>query len=179
MDHGGGRFRPGVAGGVAATTRISQLDSDLDTARIEAEGARDDVQEITEELEDTEERLRELQVSSAALKNRLNRQQETIEKSAFGTEGLSADVDRVSCRNFRCTNVAVKVTFSNVSDTAGAVLCAMQVELANGDVTHFDATSPYVPAGGTDTQVVTYYGDQSTDDFYVYDSDDCERYGDI
>ena len=161
-----------IIGGVVAAILVSGNKSDLVAARSDVEDFQGRVDDLQQQLDETNDALARLRKKYRATKEDVIT---AAEVEAFAVEGLSADGTNFTCLDFRCLAIKATLTFSNDTDAGSPVTCVLVVHHANGKDTHATFTSPYVPPQGEDNQVWYYYSPLSGTEIDTYNIGDCRR----
>ena len=170
----------GFGGYLISNSGAAVLRADLDDARVATESVEEDLDDREDEIDELEDDNDRLEEEVEKLRRRLGKAEGTIEEAQATSEGLAAEITDATC-GITCRRVRFSIRFTNESEIGGAVNCVFALDLKGGTTSHFNAGSPYVPAGGEDSQVTTWYAATGEEGLDTYDSDaiSCERYGDI
>lgn len=133
-----------IIGAIVGVTRISELQTDLSTARDELDERDDDTEDLSDELEDAESEIEAVRKRLRKLRD----EQNVVAANDFGLPGLVLELaDDWICYQWpRCWDIEVDGTVVNNTNQGGVVECLVAMEYENGDVVRESVWSDYVPA---------------------------------
>lgn len=161
-----------VVGGVVGGVVVSGNQADLVALRDDLEDTEDELFETEADLAEADADLRRLRKKQRGLENAATSEEEA---EAFAVEGLSADGSDFTCIDFRCLQIKANLQFFNDTDVGSPVTCVIEIDHANGKLTHDSYTSPYVPPEGEDHQRWFYYSPLTGTEITTYTIGECRR----